>query len=223
MSGAEPSSAGDRAGAPQADGAGARGSDPVDAVGEGESGGEVVEAPTPTRPVARSDDAANGGPPDGDARHPASRGERRCVSEELGTPPFVQEFLELVETTDKLRHLRTWRAWESSSKLELAERSCLSKWKGSTFGPLLELYPLYHAPGDDLDCPALAENLYFAFSSIHHKPDSWDMGRNTYGFAAYRMFDVVVQDLCPGAPTISCRGMGCPPHLREGDPSAEVP
>ena len=216
MSGAEPSSAGDRAGTPQADGAGSRAGGPVDAVGEGESGGGVVGAPAPTQPVARSDDAAGSGPPDGDAHHPASRGERRCVSEELGTPPFVQEFLKLKETTGKLRHLRTW---QSSNKLELAERNCLSELNAYHFESLFEVSVLHHAPGNDLDCLALADELDW---DVRHHPDSWDMTRNNY-FAAYRMFDVVVQDLCPGAPTISCRGMGCPPHLKEGDPSAEVP
>ena len=213
MPGAEPSSTSVRTDAPQVNGAGSRAGDPADAVGEGESGGGVVGAPAPTQPVARSDDAAGSGPPDGDARHPASRGERRCVSEELGTPPFVQEFLELGEATGKLRHLRTYA---SSSWQENAERNCLTEQSALRFRSLLERFLLYHAPGDDLDCSALVDNLRAVFSPFGA---TWDP-RNNYA-AAYRMFDVVVQDLCPGAPTLSCGGGNptdpCPPHLSQGD------
>ena len=146
-------------------------------------------------------------PPDGDVRPSASRDEKLCGSEELGSPPFVQEFLKLGEATDKLRHLRTWTP-------ELAERNCISEVYAYHFHSLLKLYVLYHGPGDELDCAALADNLKNAFP--RHSPngtDSWDTVGTGY-FAVYRMFDVVVRDLCPSAPTLSCRGFGCPSHLR---------
>lgn len=69
---------------------------------------------------------------------------------------------------------------------------------------------------DEVDCAALAGNLNEAFSS---RADSvnWNSVGTDYA-AVYRMFDVVVEHICPGAPRASCGGLGCPPDLRQGEP-----
>ena len=144
---------------------------------------------------------------------PARRDDKRCGSEESGKPPFVREFLKLEDETAKLRHLRTW----NPQTPEQVEQNCLSETHAFHFNSLIKLFLLHHAAEDEVDCAALADNLNEAFSSSSRAaPANWIMG--TSYAAVYRMFDVVVEHICPGAPRVSCGGLGCPPDLRQGEP-----
>ena len=174
---------------------------------------EPVELPTPTRSGAPPSGDGAGGRSSGNASLPARRDDKRCGSEESGKPPFVREFLKLEDETAKLRHLRTW----NPQTPEQVEQNCLSETHAFHFNSLIKLSLLHHAAEDEVDCVALADNLNEAFSSSSRAdPANWNMGT---GYAAvYRMFDVVVEHICPDAPRVSCGGLGCPPDFRQGAP-----
>ena len=108
-----------------------------------------------------------------------------------GLRPFVAAFVDLEDEPRKLGHLRTW------SPIEMAEPNCLARHEAFHFGALLQLYLLPHVDSGSLDCGALERRLNIAFSPLRLKTEH-----------AYRMFDDVVQHLCPEAPTLSDRGSG---------------
>ena len=96
------------------------------------------------------------------------------------------------------------------------EHNCLSKSYAFHFDALLELYLLHHAAEDEVDRAALADNLNEGFR-LYLRAANWNTMGTSYA-AVYRMFDVVVEHVCPGAPRVSCGGLGCPPDLGQGEP-----
>lgn len=103
-----------------------------------------------------------------------------CASEDDTPIPFLQAFYHLETNRQKVHHLRNWHH-EMGAQNGLAARSA------QRFQALLDFFLFPHVDaGGVLDCADLAEDLSFSIPCFFEIDEP-----------GYRMYTLVVADLCP--------------------------
>ena len=109
---------------------------------------------------------------------------RACAIADPAAVPFLQTFRQLETHEQKLQHLHSWQH-------KMGAPNGISDHNARRFEVLLQSYIFYHV--DDtgvLNCQALIDNLFVSMYDRLELSGIHDIG--------YTMFNLVVDDLCPG-------------------------